>query len=109
MNRFVKSRRRSPLWGVLVSAAVFLAMLWALSRGVEGLSRAFRREEAQAVLQAVTRAAVHCYALEGAYPESLDYLEEHYGLSIDGRRYAVHYNCFASNLMPDIDVVPLEQ
>ena len=31
-------------------------------------------------------------------------MQEHYGLHINEKRYDVHYNVFASNIMPDITV-----
>ena len=54
---------------------------------------------------AIRRSAVACYAAEGAYPPDVDYLIEHYGLSVDESRYIVHYDIFAENLMPDITVL----
>ena len=62
----------------------------------------------QALLQmeeSLRRAAAACYAAEGIYPPSLEYLEEHYGVVIDGSRYVVHYEIHGSNLMPDITVL----
>ncbi|MCI2106469.1 MAG: hypothetical protein LKK00_07090 [Intestinimonas sp.] len=56
--------------------------------------------------QSVRRAAVQCYALEGAYPITLDVLTKHYGVSIDETRYFVDYRYVASNLMPEITVLP---
>ena len=53
------------------------------------------------------RAAVQCYALEGAYPQDLSHLEERYGVSVDADRFRVDYIYIASNLMPDITIVPL--
>ena len=50
-----------------------------------------------------------CYAAEGAYPPSLEYLKEHYGVQIDGERYTVHYMVIADNLMPDITVLENNQ
>ena len=55
--------------------------------------------------QSIQRAAVQCYALEGAYPAELDYLEAHYGVAVDQDRYLVDYQFIASNLMPDITVL----
>ena len=40
------------------------------------------------------------------YPPSVEYLEEHYGIQIDRERYNVFYSGFASNIMPDITVIP---
>ena len=54
------------------------------------------------------RAAVACYAAEGIYPPTLEYLEEHYGVQVDRERYTVVYDVFASNLMPDVTVLEHE-
>ena len=54
--------------------------------------------------QAIRRSAVHCYAVEGSYPESLNYLKEHYGITYDPEKYIVDYEIIGSNLMPDVKV-----
>ena len=46
-----------------------------------------------------------CYAAEGVYPPDLAYLEEHYGVQINEKHFAVYYDAFASNMMPDITVL----
>lgn len=51
--------------------------------------------------------AMACYASEGVYPPTVDYLQQHYGVQIDEERYAVFYEIFAENLMPTITVVSL--
>lgn len=60
--------------------------------------------ERELVRSAVKNAALTCYAVEGAYPEELDYLRENYGLAYNTEVYVVHYDAFASNIMPDIQV-----
>ena len=52
----------------------------------------------------IRRAVITCYAQEGQYPPSIDYLKENYGLYV-GDEYLVHYDMFASNIMPDITVM----
>jgi hypothetical protein len=47
------------------------------------------------------------YAVEGRYPESIDYIEENFGIFIDRTRYIVHYQIFATNVFPDIAVIEL--
>lgn len=54
---------------------------------------------------ALRRAAVACYAAEGVYPPTLNYLTEHYGVQVDADRYTVFYEVFAENLMPEITVL----
>ena len=43
--------------------------------------------------------------VEGAYPESLSYLKEHYGLTVNEKDYIITYEVFASNQMPDVQVL----
>ena len=51
------------------------------------------------------RAALTCYAVEGAYPQSLEELERGYGLAYNKDAYIVSYDAFASNIMPNIQVL----
>ena len=60
--------------------------------------------ELQIVRDAVKNAALTCYAVEGMYPDDLEYLREHYNLSYNEERYHVFYDPLASNLMPSIKV-----
>ena len=62
----------------------------------------------RALENSIRQSAVHCYALEGFYPDSLSYLEEHYGLTYDKDKYIVSYEIIGSNLMPDVSVIPLK-
>ena len=64
-----------------------------------------RSGETDLVRSAALNAALTCYAVEGAYPESLDYLTRHYGLRYDEDAYFVQYEAFASNQLPDIRVL----
>lgn len=88
---------------LLVLLAVLpLAFLWA-SGEVGGRAD----QEALALAErSIRRAAVQCYALEGFYPTDVGYLEAHYGVTVDGA-YWVDYQYVASNLMPDITVLPI--
>ena len=54
---------------------------------------------------AVRRAAVQSYALEGRFPDNLAYLENNYGLIIDHKRFAVYYEPMGDNLLPQIRVI----
>ena len=60
--------------------------------------------ETETVREAVKNAALTCYAVEGAYPDSIDYLKENYHLAYNENRYFITYDAFASNRIPDIYV-----
>lgn len=98
-----KSRALGELVLPILIFAAALAIVWA---GLSGASGSVEREGLRSAQEAVRRAAVSCYAIEGRYPESYEYLRDNYGLSINEERYAVHYTVFASNIMPEINVVP---
>ena len=59
----------------------------------------------EAIRAAVQRSALQCYAVEGVYPSSLEYLEENYGLQVNHKDYYVTYEAFASNMPPTVRVV----
>ena len=90
---------RYPLLVILC----FTFFLTALSRVDDGQ----REERARQMEDTLRQAAVACYAAEGIYPPNLAYLQEHYNIHIDSHRWAVHYEIFAANLMPEITVVEL--
>lgn len=83
-----------------------LLLVGALIAGIlPELRRDLRAESRMAIRDAVLRAAMECYAVEGIYPESLTYLEDHYGLTVNHRDYIVTYDVFAGNLPPDVQVL----
>lgn len=91
----------------LAAVAVVVLLVWFFS--AVGSLRTNTAEEGRKQLEtALRRAAVACYAAEGIYPPDIAYLEEHYGVQVDARRYIVHYEVFAENLMPQITVLQRE-
>lgn len=89
----------------IAALAVFVAIVMVFWLAVDHLTSASDDAELNLVRDAVKNAALTCYAVEGAYPDDLDYLREYYGLGYNEARYRVYYDAFASNVMPDIRVV----
>jgi hypothetical protein len=54
---------------------------------------------------ALERSITQCYALEGAYPSSLTYLEDNYGLTYDHDRFFIDYQYIGDNLRPDTIII----
>lgn len=102
-----KRNNWSVLPGVLVKALLALAVVLCFVTALSNLDRGRGEAGRQQLEDTLRRAAVACYATEGIYPPHLDYLTEHYGIQVDEDRYAVFYDIFAENLMPDITVVEL--
>lgn len=87
--------------GFILALVLLLCFVIAVSRLKQGADA----EGKQQLEEALRRTAVACYASEGFYPPSVDYMVQHYGLQYDEDAYRVHYEIFASNLMPEITVV----
>ena len=99
-----KRELRSTLSAVLLPGLAVAVMLCFFS-ALSNLSNGQAGEEKQQLKDALRRAAVACYAAEGVYPPDLAYLQQHYGVQINERRYIVDYQPVADNLMPDITIV----
>jgi hypothetical protein len=101
----MRGRNKTGGWRLLLAAgAILLVMLW-FSNALGQLSQGQGEKGRQQLDAALRRAAVACYAAEGVYPPTLDYLTQRYGVQIDQERYDVFYEIFADNLMPEITVV----
>ena len=103
----MRLREKKTFFDWLLRAAEFL--LPVLLLGVLALSVAHVRSDAAATGReqletSVRRAVTACYALEGTYPQSWEYLAEHYGLQVDESRYTVHYTVTGRNILPEITV-----
>lgn len=91
----------SKLLFPLLASGIVLIFLLALGNLRTGSSQEGREQ----LEQALRHCAVACYATEGIYPPSVEYMKEHYGIQIDEERYIVQYEVFAENLMPEITVL----
>ena len=91
--------------GMIVPVLIFVSLLLFLSVGIGNVSSASKVESRQILQDAVLRATVQCYAIEGMYPPDIRYLEDNYGLVFDHDRFIVHYEVFAGNILPDITVI----
>lgn len=97
----IKEFFREHFFGIIMFAVFFTAAVIAVSS-----ARRTDSEQGRKIAEeSIRRAVISCYAIEGAYPDSIEYLEENYGLSVDESRYTVIYSLFASNIMPDITVI----
>lgn len=92
---------------LFASLAVFVAIAWVFTQGAGMAKGQYKEEKLTAVRDAVKRAAVSCYAIEGVYPPDITYMKENYGLAVDETKYTLVYIIYASNMMPEIDVLPL--
>jgi len=94
---------RSAILPVIFTVVIMVMVISGL-RQTESASNA---EGLRILEDSIRRAVIINYAIEGRYPASIEYIEEHFGIHIDRSRYAVHYIIHGSNLLPTIAVVPV--
>ena len=100
-----KASGRKFIITVMLAAVILLAAVfaWAGSR-----ARSNMAEQTESIRDAVRARALQCYVIEGAYPESLEYLVENYGLAVNTDDYRIVYIPYAENLPPEIKVIYLK-
>lgn len=92
------------LLSTIISVVVSLLILLMVGNNLANLSRQSREAGLRVAGEALERAVMQCYALEGAYPPSLQYLADNYGLIVDQNKYVYQYEPVAGNIHPIIGV-----
>lgn len=106
MNRF--ERKKQKLFKkciFLLPAAAFLLLLVLFWQGITSIDETTLQKQQESLETAVTRSIIQCYATEGAYPPSLEYLTEHYGLTYNQELFFIDYRPVGSNIMPDVTII----
>jgi len=102
---FLRSRTK-PLKRFLPPIGLTVILLGLAVFAVQATQQQMAAESLRLTGEGVRRAAVQCYALEGAYAMDLQYLIDNYGIRPDTGRFVVHYLYQGDNLLPDITVLP---
>lgn len=92
---------------ILAAACCFLLLLGGIAWMGDHMQGTFTEEDVRMAEDTVRKYAIQCYALEGAYPEKIDYLADHYMLTLNKDEYVYYYNFIGANMMPEITVFPI--
>lgn len=110
MNRFSKENKfihyikkiRLPIIAFIILFFIFFDAIVSVDENT-----AIRQQEL--ATQSLQRSITQCYAIEGTYPPSLEYIKEHYGLTYDESLLFIDYKFIGSNIYPDITIINLEE
>lgn len=97
-------RETRQRWQILFSIMTFVVMIGAVVGITLYFEQFSRMQSIDLLRQSARKAVVECYAIEGSYPQDIEYLEENYGLDYNHDKYFIDYEVFASNVMPNLDV-----
>lgn len=105
MNRFVYGKQPRRIPKPLLSVCIFVLILFFFFQAVSDLSGSTQRRQRESLENAIMRNIAFCYSVEGAYPESLDYLKENYGLIYDENLFFVDYQTRGANILPEVTIL----
>lgn len=105
MNRFEKPSPIKKLQKISLPIIGFILLFLIFLRGFTSVSENTYHKQEEALNTALNRSIIQCYAVEGTYPPSLEYIEEHYGLTYDHDKFFVDYQSIGSNMYPDVTII----
>ncbi len=104
-TRFISKKESSYGRNLVISLLLFAAIFTGCLYGFTSVNTRLQEEQLQILQDAVTRDITRCYAEEGSYPESLNYLKKHYGLTYDEDKYFIDYQPLGTNIFPDVTII----
>ncbi len=104
-TRFIS--KKGPTYGrnLVISLLFFFLFFIGCILGLTSINTHLQEEQLQILQDAITRDITRCYAEEGSYPESLNYLKKHYGLTYDEDKYFIDYQPLGTNIFPDVTII----
>ncbi len=89
----------------VMAVLVFILVYGCFYQGMNYLSDRTLEEQKKNMEEVIWHGITQCYAIEGRYPESLEYLKKEYGVQYDTEHFFVDYQVLGENIMPDVTVV----
>lgn len=105
MTDRMKSKSGLNFIKIVILFAVLALAVFFLCKGVQKMENGQQAESLKQLDNSIRKATMTCYATEGVYPPSIQYLKDNYGIQIDDGKFTVFYEVFGDNMMPDITVM----
>lgn len=105
-ERFTKNNKLiSHLTKISFSLVIFVMLVFLFIFSLNSMSKDTGDRQEEALNNAIGRAIISCYCIEGTYPPSLDYIIDKYGLTYDSDLFFVDYQAIGSNILPDVTII----
>jgi len=109
-NRFAKTstKDRSIFIRLVLPLLVFVIVITFFVNQMGNMAESSRRQQYEALTNALRKSIIHNYASEGYYPPSLEYIISKYQITFNSNLFFVDYQPAGANIMPNFTVIPLE-
>lgn len=104
-TRFQYDKRHGTDKRILLSVCIFVVLIALFYLGFSSLSESTHDRQRDSLEKALNRSIVQYYAAEGHYPDDLEELKAHYGLSYDEGAFFVDYRLQGANIFPDVTII----
>lgn len=104
----MKREKNLTMVKAFVLILVMALAIFCLYKGVRKMEYGQQAESVKQLDSSIRKAVLTCYAAEGVYPPTVEYLKQNYGIQIDEERFTVFYEVHGDNLMPEITVLEKE-
>ncbi len=106
MNRFSKETKFSYyLHKIRLPLVAFIILFLLFFRGISSIDQASVEQQQEILATSLQRNITQCYALEGTYPPSLEYIITNYGLIYDDNLFFLDYQFIGSNIYPNVTII----
>ncbi len=95
------TKKKSSLWTYVFIIVVITLFFMGISITAKGNKDRQRRYLEEALANDIT----YCYAITGAYPDSLETIKTKYGLVYDEDTFFVDYRVIGKNIYPKITIL----
>lgn len=100
-----KGQKNNPAKSLVFSALVFVVIVVIFLVCIFSVNKNSAKRQKELLNDALMNDITFCYAAEGKYPESLEYLKENYGLTYDEEKFYVDYKTYGSNIRPEVMII----
>ena len=107
MARVFSERKSTGRIKLFCFAVLIIAIIIGIWYVAGSLQKSQSDEQIKIAQDAIVRATVQCYSIEGRYPTGLKYLTENYGITLNEEEYVYYYQSIGANIMPNIRVMHL--
>jgi hypothetical protein len=110
MNRFSKENKlKYYLKKIRLPIVAFFILFFFFFDAIGSVDETTAQKQEEHLTTSLRRNITQCYAVEGTYPPSLDYIKENYGLTYDESILFIDYKFIGANIYPDITIIQLEE
>ncbi len=104
-----KQKKHLSMKGTILMVVLFVAFLLYFNYAFGNVSNDVSNQQTSALVKSINSAVIECYAIEGSYPPSIQYLEEHYGITYDHNKYEILYEPSGSNIRPSVSIFTIKE